>query len=139
MVLSSPRQVVNERPSWTPWGGTRDGRKNKSAAIRVAPDLSSGTQAHVVGVPDQSKGEIVAAVIELRAGAACDAASIIAFCRERLASYKVPVRLQIRFAAEFPRTATGKIHKPKLRQELAADTGARIWPCRPAAPKTVEC
>src|SRR4029077_14778103 len=67
-------------------------------------------QAHVVGVPDQSKGEIVAAVVELRAGAISDTASILAFCRERLASYKVPLRLAIRSAAEFPRTPTGKIH-----------------------------
>ena len=75
-------------------------------------------QAHVVGVPDQSKGEVVAAAIELRAGAIADTASIVAFCRERLASYKVPVRLVFRTAAEFPRTATGKIHKPGLRDEL---------------------
>jgi acyl-CoA synthetase (AMP-forming)/AMP-acid ligase II len=79
-------------------------------------------QAHVVGVPDPSKGEIVAAVIELRAGAVFDTASVIAFCRERLASYKVPVRLAIRSSAEFPRTPPGKIHKPRLRQELAANT-----------------
>jgi fatty-acyl-CoA synthase len=77
---------------------------------------------YVVGVPDQSKGEVVAAAIELRAGAIADTVSIVAFCRERLASYKVPVRLAIRSAAEFPRTPTGKIHKPRLRQELAADT-----------------
>jgi fatty-acyl-CoA synthase len=91
------------------------------------PDI---VQAYVVGVPDQSKGEIVAAVVELRAGAVRDTASIVGFCRERLASYKVPVRLAIRSAAEFPRTPTGKIHKPRLRQELAAaprhDEGAAI-------------
>jgi acyl-CoA synthetase (AMP-forming)/AMP-acid ligase II len=85
---------------------------------------------YVVGVPDQSKGEVVAAAIELRAGAIADTVSIVAFCRERLASYKVPVRLAIRSAAEFPRTPTGKIHKPRLRQELAAaprhDEGAAI-------------
>ena len=43
-----------------------------------------------------------------------------AYYRRRLASYKVPVRLAIRSASEFPRTQTGKIHKPKLRQELKA-------------------
>ena len=82
------------------------------------PDV---VQAHVVGVQDRSKGEIVAAAIELRPGAPCDTASILAFCGERLATYKVPVRLAIRAAADFPRTPTGKIHKPRLRQELAAD------------------
>jgi fatty-acyl-CoA synthase len=85
------------------------------------PDI---VQAHVVGVADRLKGEIVAAAVELRAGAERDAAAIIAFCRQRLASYKVPARLAFRAAAEFPRTPTGKIHKPSLRQELAADVTA---------------
>jgi fatty-acyl-CoA synthase len=81
------------------------------------PDV---VQAYVVGVPDQAKGEIVAAAVELRAGAATDTGSIIAFCRERLASYKVPIQLAFRTAAQLPRTPTGKIHKPTLSQELAA-------------------
>jgi fatty-acyl-CoA synthase len=101
----------------------------KTGGVNVAPleveqvllQYPDTVQAHVVGVPDQSRGEIVAAVVELRAGAIPDTASILAFCRERLASYKVPVRLAIRSAAELPRTPTGKIHKPTLRQELAAD------------------
>jgi fatty-acyl-CoA synthase len=101
----------------------------KTGGVNVAPleveqvllQHPDTVQAHVVGVPDQSKGEIVVAVIELRAGAAPDAASILAFCRERLASYKVPVRLTIRSAVELPRTPTGKIHKPRLRQELAGN------------------
>jgi fatty-acyl-CoA synthase len=80
------------------------------------PDVK---QAHVVGVPDRERDEIVVAALELRAGAAADAAALVAFCRERLASYKVPVRLAFRTADEFPRTPTGKIHKPSLRAELA--------------------
>ncbi len=80
------------------------------------PDV---VQVYVVGVPDQAKGEIVAAAVELRGGAATDTASIIAFCRERLASYKVPIQLAFRTAAQLPRTPTGKIHKPTLSQELA--------------------
>ncbi len=75
------------------------------------PDI---VQAHVVGVPDRLKGEIVAAAVEIRAhGTEPDAAAITAFCRERLASYKVPARLAFRAAGEFLRTATGKIHKPR--------------------------
>jgi fatty-acyl-CoA synthase len=81
------------------------------------PDV---VQAYVVGVPDELKGEAVAAAIELRPGTATDAAAVIAFCRERLASYKVPARLAVRSAAAFPRTSTGKIHKPGLRQELSS-------------------
>jgi len=87
-------------------------------------------QAHVVGVPDRLKGEIVAAAVELRAGAEPDAAAITAFCRERLASYKVPARLAFRAAGDFPRTATGKIHKPGLRDELAGEAPPRTdKPC----------
>jgi fatty-acyl-CoA synthase len=82
------------------------------------PDI---VQAHVVGVPDRSKGEIVAAAIELRHGAATDPAAIVVFCRERLASYKVPARLAFRTAAELPRTPTGKIHKPSLVEQLSAN------------------
>jgi fatty-acyl-CoA synthase len=82
------------------------------------PDI---VQAHVVGVPDRLKGELVAAAVELRGDAEPDAAAITAFCRERLASYKVPTRLAFRAAGEFPRTPTGKIHKPGLRQELAQE------------------
>jgi fatty-acyl-CoA synthase len=83
------------------------------------PDI---VQAYVVGVPDRSKGELVAAVIELRAGAAADPAAIVAFCRERLASYKVPARLAFRTAAQLPRTPTGKVHKPSLVEQLAANS-----------------
>ena len=81
------------------------------------PDVK---QAYVVGIPDRDKDEIVAAVLELHPGATADADAIVAFCRERLASYKVPTRLAFRKAGEFPRTPTGKIHKPGLRQELSA-------------------
>ena len=99
----------------------------KTGGINVAPleveevllQHPDVTQAYVVGVPDRDKGELVAAALELRAGAAADAQAIVAFCRERLASYKVPARLAFRKAEEFPRTPTGKIHKPGLREELS--------------------
>jgi fatty-acyl-CoA synthase len=101
----------------------------KTGGINVAPleveevllQHPDVVQAYVVGVPDAAKDEIVAAAVELRAGAVADAAAILAFCRERLASYKLPARLSFRTAAEFPRTATGKIHKPGLREKLAAE------------------
>jgi len=85
------------------------------------PDV---VQAYVVGLPDPAKGEVVAAAIELRGGTLADSAAILAFCRERLAHYKVPVRLVLRSAEDLPRTSTGKIHKPSLAQELAARSEA---------------
>jgi fatty-acyl-CoA synthase len=84
------------------------------------PDV---VEAYVVGVPDPARGEAVAAAVELRAGAAHDTAAILRFCRDRLASYKVPTRLVFRSADALPRTPTGKIHKPSLVAELAGTAG----------------
>jgi len=75
-------------------------------------------QAYVVGVADRARGEVGVAAVELRAGASATAEALTAFCRERLASYKVPARIVFRTAEEFPRTATGKVQKPRLREEL---------------------
>ena len=75
-------------------------------------------QAYVVGVPDRARGEVGVAAVELRPGASATAEALTAFCRERLASYKVPARIVFRKAEEFPRTATGKVQKPRLREEL---------------------
>jgi len=99
----------------------------KTGGINVAPLEVEGVllthsavkQAYVVGVPDRDKGELVVAAIELREGASATAEALAAFCRERLASYKVPTRLVFRKGDEFPRTPTGKVQKPQLREELA--------------------
>ena len=70
----------------------------------------------VVGVPDREWGEIVVAFVQTRAPT--DEAALTAFCRERLASYKVP-RVW-RFVEQFPQTASGKIQKFVLRQQYLA-------------------
>jgi len=98
----------------------------KTGGINVAPLEVEGVllshpavkQAYVVGLPDRGKGEVAAAAVELHDGATATAEALTAFCRERLASYKVPARIVFRKADEFPRTATGKIQKPRLREEL---------------------
>ena len=73
----------------------------------------------VIGCPDEEWGEIVVAAIILRDGepaAAPDEGEIGAFCRERLAAYKVPRR--VIFVDQLPANALGKIQKAKLRQSL---------------------
>jgi fatty-acyl-CoA synthase len=98
----------------------------KTGGINVAPLEVEGVllshpavkQAYVVGLADRGKGEVAAAAVELHDGATATAEALTAFCRERLASYKVPARIVFRKADEFPRTATGKIQKPRLREEL---------------------
>jgi acyl-CoA synthetase (AMP-forming)/AMP-acid ligase II len=75
-------------------------------------------QAYVVGVPDRDRGEVGVAAVELNEGVTATAETLIGFCRDRLASYKVPARIVFRTAEQFPRTATGKVLKPRLREEL---------------------
>jgi fatty-acyl-CoA synthase len=99
----------------------------KTAGMNVAPleveavllGHAAVKQAYVVGVPDRARGELVVAAVELHDGAPASAEALAAFCRERLAGYKVPVRFAFRKADEFPRTPTGKVQKPRLRDELA--------------------
>ena len=76
--------------------------------------------AQVIGLPDDRLAEIPAAFIE-RSGE-CDAEpqDLIAFTRERLASFKVP--RHIRFVDEWPMSAS-KIQKFKLRSQLMDELG----------------
>ncbi|MFA6139674.1 MAG: acyl-CoA synthetase [Hyphomicrobium sp.] len=71
----------------------------------------------VVAKPDEKWGETPCAFIELRPEMTATADELLAWCRERLARYKVPRHIVF---AEVPRTSTGKIQKFKLR-ELAKD------------------
>ena len=69
----------------------------------------------VVGVPDERWGErVVAAVV---ACGPCDAEGLRAWCKERLASYKVP--RQVVLVDALPRNAMGKVMKPELSRRLA--------------------
>jgi long-chain acyl-CoA synthetase len=67
----------------------------------------------VIGVPDAKWGETVKAIVALKAGASADAASIIAFAKERLASYKCPTSVD--FSGPLPRNPSGKVLKKDLR------------------------
>jgi long-chain acyl-CoA synthetase len=63
--------------------------------------------------PDELKGEIAKAYIVLKADAKIDEESVLSFCRERLAAYKVPRRVQ--FVSDLPKTSTGKILRRQLK------------------------
>ena len=72
--------------------------------------------AAVIGVPNPEWGEEVLAVIELRAGAEQSrvlADELVDFCRDRLAHYKCPRRVE--FVDQLPRQDNGKIYKRLLR------------------------
>jgi len=69
----------------------------------------------VVGVPDARLQEVAAAFIQLRPGMSASAEDIVAFCRGRIASFKIP--RHVRFVSEWPMSAT-KIQKHVLREQL---------------------
>ncbi len=72
----------------------------------------------VVEVPDERWGEQVAAFIRPAADAAPAVAELEAFCRQRLAPFKVP-RFWLMVDA-FPMTASGKVQKFALRERFVA-------------------
>lgn len=69
-------------------------------------------EAGVVGVPDTYRGETVKAFVVVKKGMTLTADEVVAFCRERLAAYKVP--RQVAFIDALPRSGVGKY----LRREL---------------------
>ena len=71
----------------------------------------------VVGLPDKMRGETVKAWIVLRPGQTTTGAELKAFCRERLAPYKVPGKYE--FVTELPKTQIGKVLYRVLRQQAA--------------------
>jgi len=77
--------------------------------------------AHVVGVPDPVRGENIAAFVVLHTEATAD--ELRAFCRESLASYKVPRHVFVIAESAVPRTGTGKIEKNALKREALARAG----------------
>jgi fatty-acyl-CoA synthase len=72
-------------------------------------------EAAVVAAPDERWGEVPYAIVVLKPGAAAAESELIDFCRERLAHYKCPKRID--FIEALPRTATGKIQKNLLREK----------------------
>jgi len=75
----------------------------------------------VVGVPDPDWGESIVAIIQTSVGVTGDDALIAElkqFCRDRLASYKLPRRWE--FRDDLPRTEAGKLYKRKIRDEFVA-------------------
>jgi len=75
----------------------------------------------VVGVPDQRFGEELCAWIVVKPGQQLDEDEVRAFCKGRIAHYKVP--RYIRFVAEFPMTVTGKIQKFRIRDAMKEELG----------------
>jgi acyl-CoA synthetase (AMP-forming)/AMP-acid ligase II len=80
---------------------------------QVIATVTGVAEVAVIGVPDYRLGEVGKAFVVPRLQAALDPAEIVAYCRERLAGYKVPATVTI--IAELPKNAAGKVTKDALR------------------------
>jgi long-chain acyl-CoA synthetase len=78
-------------------------------------------EAGVAGVPDADKGEVITAWVVARPGMQLDFDEVRAYCRERLAPYKVPRRFELR--TELPKTMIGKVLRRVLVAEAVAARG----------------
>jgi O-succinylbenzoic acid--CoA ligase len=82
--------------------------------LRSHPEVD---EAAVVGIPDETWGERVAALVVPKRETLSEE-SVETFCRERLAGYKLPRLIAVTNA--LPRTASGTIKRPAVRDQLSA-------------------
>lgn len=79
----------------------------------------------VVGLPDEVRGQVVAAFACLRSGVAGNddkARELQDFVKQRIAPYKYPRR--VHFVGELPKTSTGKIQRFRLREQCSPSSAA---------------
>jgi O-succinylbenzoic acid--CoA ligase len=101
--------VLDRRDDLIVTGGENVYPAEVEAALLAHPAVS---EAGVIGVPDTEWGRRVTGFVVLRPGVTATRDELIAFCRQRLAGYKVPRHIQFRGA--LPRNAAGKL----LRRQL---------------------
>jgi len=82
------------------------------------PDIAD---VQVIGVPSEKYGEEVMAWVKLREGATSSGEELGAWCKGKIATYKIPRHWK--FVDSFPMTVTGKIQKFKMREESVEELG----------------
>jgi fatty-acyl-CoA synthase len=88
----------------------------------VLHQLAAVAEAAVIGVPDQQWGEVGMAIVAVKPGRTVTEIEIHAHCAANLARFKCPRLIQ--FVDALPRNATGKIHKPTLRNKFGVPAPA---------------
>ena len=91
-------------------GGYKLSALEIEAALLEHPNIG---ECAVIGVPDDTWGESVAAVVVLKDATSLELPVLRDWCKARLSVYKIPQRLLL--AEELPRNAMGKVTKPALR------------------------
>jgi fatty-acyl-CoA synthase len=92
-------------------GGINVAPAEVEAVLMAHPDIYL---AYVVGVPDETRDEILAAVVIPVTGRSLSETDVITHCRERLAAYKVPRLVRFATEQELPLTTTGKLQKNRV-------------------------
>jgi long-chain acyl-CoA synthetase len=108
--------IVDRKKDMVLSGGYNIYSKEVEAAIATHAAVQDVA---VIGVPDETYGEAVAACVELKPGAKATPAELIEHCRSRIAGYKKPKH--VRFVAELPRNSTGKVQKFRLRETFTEE------------------
>ncbi|XP_013185304.1 medium-chain acyl-CoA ligase ACSF2, mitochondrial [Amyelois transitella] len=96
-------------------GGENIAPKEIEDLLNTHPNI---IESQVVGVADERLGEELCAVMRLREGASISHEDIKRYCEGRLAKFKIPRVLK--FTDEFPKTASGKIQKFKIKEMVEA-------------------
>ena len=84
----------------------------------VLHQLTAIAEAAIIGVPNEQWGEVGMAIVAVKPGHALTPEEIHAHCAANLARFKCPKLIE--FVDALPRNATGKIHKPTLRERFNA-------------------
>jgi acyl-CoA synthetase (AMP-forming)/AMP-acid ligase II len=95
-------------------GGENVSSVEVEAALLSAPGVAD---ACVLAVPDDVMGEKVGAVLLGEGRQDLDVAAVLDYCRGQLADFKVPQYITV-VAEELPRTASGKLLKGQLREQV---------------------
>jgi fatty-acyl-CoA synthase len=82
-------------------------------------------EAHIVGVDDSVKGEVIAAILELKEDRVLSENEVIEYCKEKLPSYSVPRYVQFWKGEEFPLTDTGKMNKRLIKERANSRLGVK--------------
>lgn len=102
-------------------GGENIATAEVERAICRHPDVA---ECAVIAVPDERWGEVPKALVVLRPGARATESSLIEFCREGLAAFKMPKSVE--FRDSLPKGGTGKILKRLLREPYWAGQERRV-------------
>jgi long-chain acyl-CoA synthetase len=106
--------LVDRKKDMVVSGGVNIYTKEIEAVLYRHPAV---LEAAVIGLPDETWGEQVTAVVSLKPGSHASAEELITLCRESLASYKKP--REVLFLPDLPKNPSGKILKRELRERFA--------------------